>query len=344
MNINFIDQIGNLLGVSEEMELYIGGELVTDLVIPGKYKTVKDYSFFGYKKLRSVIFEEGVVAIGGGAFSESVITKAILPNSIRRYGFLSSPFERCRSLKETNIPKGVWALPWDSLRDTAIESIELPEGLKVIPDGCFESCRRLKHVAIPNSVTRVGVAAFYDCVSLEELIFPDSVHFIGPMSLGSIKRIILPEDWNYIGDKRDSLFMGSELDKLKMNEYDNALYIGSRSNPYQVLIRAKSKDIENCHIHEDCLYICGFGSYSSEITGFYGCKNLKALALPKNLKRIEYEALSNCDCLESVELPPSFGSLDPRVYKGSPKLKLKGSGVKKAKKRILSKHPRRKSV
>ena len=334
MNIDFTDNKANLLDVSDEMELYIDGKLVTDLVISGKYKVVKSHSFFGYKKLNSVVFEDGVEVIEKGAFARSGITKAVLPESVkdligeRRGGYFSSPFQNCENLKEINIPKGIKVLPNYFLDGTAIENIELPEGLEIIPVSCFNYCQSLKSINIPSSVHTVKEHAFNGCNSLEEIIFPDSVHFIGTMSFTNIKRIILPENWSYIGNKHWSLIEHSKLDKLEMNEYDNALYIGSRTNPYQVLVRAKNKDIESCIIHKDCQYILGCSSHSYGNMGFYECKNIKSLALPKHIKRIEFGTLSNCDSLESVDLPGSFGVLDPKVYDGSPKLKFKEFGVK----------------
>lgn len=332
MNIEFTDDKANLLGVNDDVELYINGQLITDLVIPNKYKVVKSNSFFGYKKLKSVIFEEGVEIIEKGAFVRSGITKVTLPNSIKdlvgeKYGgYFSSPFEYCESLKEINIPQNLKVLPDYFLYSSSIEEIILPDGLEVIPAGCFNGCTLLKSINIPDSVHTVKEHAFYNCDSLEEIIFPDSVHFIGVMSLKNIKKIILPEDWNYIGNKYWPLFDQIKFEHLEMNEYDNALYIGSRTNPYQVLLRAKNKDIDSCIIHQNCEYICGGGQYKN--MGFYECKNIKSLIIPSKIKRIEFGALSKCDSLESVDLPISYGALDKKVYEGSSNLKFKEYGLK----------------
>ena len=334
LNIEFKDDKGCLLNVSEEMELYIDGKLVTDLVIPGKYKTIKAYSFFGYKRLKSVTFEEGVEVIEKGAFARSGLSKVTLPNSVtdlvgKRFGgFFSSPFQYCSELKEINIPNTLKVLPNYFLNGASIESIELSGGLKEIPSGCFSGCKKLKNINIPSSVHIVNDHAFYGCDSIEELIFPNSVTQIGLMSFSNIKKIVLPEDWDYVGNKHWALFENTKLDALEMNEYDNAYYIGSNTNPYQVLVSAKNKDIESCLIHQDCKYICGCGSYSLGNMGFYKCNKIKSLIIPNGVKRIEPGALSNCDSLESVELPDSFGVLEPYVYDGSPKLKFKEFGVK----------------
>lgn len=334
MDIEFDDDKGNLLGVNDEVELYVDNKLVTDLVVPGKFKVVKPYTFFGYKKLRSVTFEEGVETIYPGSFARSGVEDVKLPNSVTNltarvvYSFFTSPFMGCSSLKQINIPKGIKELPASFLSSTSIEKIDLPDQLEIIPDRCFAYCKSLKSVKIPNGVKRVGANAFFKCDSLNELIFPDSVHYIGTISLENLEKIILPEEWTFVGHQSMLLFDYPILEKLKMNEYDNALYVGSRTNPYQVLVRAKSKDVSNCNIHKDCKYICGCGSYSRGESGFYECKNIKSLFLPEGIKRIEYGALAKCDSLETVDVPVEFGELDPNVYIDSKKLKFKDFGVK----------------
>ena len=334
MNITFDDDKGNFLGVNDDVELYINNQLVTDLVIPGKFKTIRAHSFFGYKKLKSVTIREGVEEIKPGAFARSGIEKVVLPESItslvseRRSGYFTSPFQSCESLKEINIPKNLKVLPNNFLDYSLVESVTLPEGLEVIPSSCFNSCKCLKEINIPSSVHTVKEHAFYKCDALEEIIFPNTVHFIGSMSLKNIKKIILPEQWDFTGNKYWPLFEDCPLDKLEMNKYDNALYIGSRTNPYQVLIRAISKDIESCDIHKDCKYLCGCSAHSFNKMGFYECKNLKSLIIPEGIKRIEYGALGKCESLEKVDLPLSYGVLDPEIYSGSTKLKFKEYGLK----------------
>ena len=334
MNIEFSDDKANLLGATDEVELYIDNELVTDLVIPSKYKVIKANSFFGYKKLRSVVIEEGVEVIERGAFVRSGVTKVVLPNTVidlmgNKYGsYFSSPFQFCNELKEINIPKGIKELPISFVERSSITSIELPEGIEVIPSSAFNSCKFLKSINIPSSVHTIESHALSNLDSIEEIIIPDNVHHLGIMTLSpNTRKVIFPEEWDYIGNKYNSIFEASKIDKLETNEYDNALYLGSRKNPYQILLKAKNKDISSCVIHKDCQYICGLATIYGE-GGFYECKNIKSLSFPKGIKRIEFEALGKCDSLESIDLPSSFGSLDPKVYDGSPKLKIKEFGVK----------------
>jgi len=45
---------------------------------------------------------------------------------------------------------------------------------------------------------------------------------------------------------------------LTYHAYDNALYLGNKSNPYLVLVKAKNTSIASCTIHEDTRVIYRF--------------------------------------------------------------------------------------
>jgi hypothetical protein len=53
---------------------------------------------------------------------------------------------------------------------TNLKSVILPEGLKIIPDYCFDCCRSLTKVIIPSTVTHINPAAFHYCSSLSTVI------------------------------------------------------------------------------------------------------------------------------------------------------------------------------
>lgn len=68
----------------ERAGLYLNGELITDLVIPDGCRSISDFAFTSYGKLKSVTFPEGVTTIGSGAFSGCYALEQItLPKTIR---------------------------------------------------------------------------------------------------------------------------------------------------------------------------------------------------------------------------------------------------------------------
>ena len=66
LNMDFDNQFQNPLLYAEQ--LYLNGELVTELVIPKEITVIKKYAFFGCSSIKRVIIPEGVTTIGDVAF------------------------------------------------------------------------------------------------------------------------------------------------------------------------------------------------------------------------------------------------------------------------------------
>ncbi|MBR3893819.1 MAG: leucine-rich repeat domain-containing protein [Clostridia bacterium] len=60
--------------------------------------------------------------------------------------------------------------PWYNSR-SAIKRVTIQDGVTSIGNMAFYGCN-MTHVDIPNSVVRIGEAAFNQCIYLEELVLP----------------------------------------------------------------------------------------------------------------------------------------------------------------------------
>lgn len=63
--------------------------------------------------------------------------------------------------------------------DTALESVNIGNGIKSIGASSFSGCSNLTSVILPESLNRIGNYAFYDCAALESVVIPKNVIFIG---------------------------------------------------------------------------------------------------------------------------------------------------------------------
>jgi len=77
-----------------------------------------------------------------------------------------------------------------------------------------------------------------------------------------------------------------------MESGDYAYYIGTKENPYAVLLAASSKSTTACHINEKTEYIY-FGAFG-------GCRELKAIKIPENVRGIGPRAFYDCQKLTQV--------------------------------------------
>ena len=103
-------------------------------------------------KVKTVIINEGVSSIGGGAFVHCYDLSSIsIPNSVTSIGDVS--FNGCSKLSE----------------------ISISDNVSYIGAEAFVGCSSLVSVNIPNSTTTIEVNAFASCSSLTSIEIPESV-------------------------------------------------------------------------------------------------------------------------------------------------------------------------
>lgn len=126
--------------------LYLNGELITELVIPDGITAIKNNAFAG-GNFNSIIIPEGVTSIGEYAFENCTnITSVKIPNSVTFIG--EHAFRDCKNLT----------------------GVRLPDGITEIHRYTFAMCYELKDIIIPSSVTLIERGAFYSA-GLEKLFF-----------------------------------------------------------------------------------------------------------------------------------------------------------------------------
>ena len=186
-NIYFRNYYSNPLSRSRS-NLYVNGELLTDLIIPNSITGVKDYAFGGCQSLISVLIPEGITYIGKGAFEDcSNLDSITIPKSVTNIG--GSAFDGTSWL--ANQPDGMININ-NMLYKYKCHDSELPENASIeIPSGITKICgyafygyrygeyNRIAYVCIPESVTEIGASAFAGCYNLTSITIPKSVTMIG---------------------------------------------------------------------------------------------------------------------------------------------------------------------
>lgn len=168
-------------------EIYIDGELATDITIPKGITKICDYAFVGCDTITNVVIPNSVISIGNSAFFDCSNLKNIsIPNSVISIG--DSAFYYCYNLKNISIPNSVVNIGAGAFSGCSnLEEVEIPDGIKFIKDSTFAFCENLTTIIIPQSVKEIGNLAFYRDSSnyLSNVLFKgsksqwDSIHISG---------------------------------------------------------------------------------------------------------------------------------------------------------------------
>lgn len=237
----------------------------------------------------SVIPDDGsVIEISNHAFGGCNIAEVVIPDSVKNLGsdsYNGDVFKDCSRLETVVIGNGVTSIGWYA----------------------FEGCSRLKNVTIGQNVTSVGWCAFEGCKSLVNIEIPTNVTIIESdvfNKCSNLENITLPDELNELNGGE----WFTNCKKLNFSEYDNALYLGNKNNPYIVLIKAKDKSIKSCIINDRTKIVVD--------EAFKGCTSLSAVIFSNSIKRIGCSAFENCKELTNIRIPDSVESIEPDTFKG----------------------------
>ena len=157
-DIDFVDEYSNPL--NNGAGLYIGGDLLTEVVVPESITTV-GYQLTGCTSLTLITLHSGVTSIGYEAYYRcSNLESITFAEGSQLTSIGECAFYGCSSLTSIEIPAGVTELPDD-----------------VVYDGVFSGCSNLASVTFAegSQLTSIGSYAFEGCSSLTSIDIPARV-------------------------------------------------------------------------------------------------------------------------------------------------------------------------
>ena len=113
-----------------------------NITIPESVTSIGDVTFRNCTSLKNFTFPESVVSIGWGALWGCKNLESItLPNNLHEIpSFLT---EECPALKTINIPTNMTSINSDAFWESSLQTITIPEGIKLIDSGAFAFCKNL---------------------------------------------------------------------------------------------------------------------------------------------------------------------------------------------------------
>ncbi len=285
--------------------VYLGGALLTDLVVPDGVTRIGLYAFYDCDTLKSVKLPNSVTYIGNYAFAYCRSLESInIPDSVTVIG--QDAFYAASKVKEEE--GGVsyvdkWVIGYTdssanatvSLRENTagiagevfsdrsnLRSITIPGSVKSI--GVFRNCQNLASVVLGNGITSIDAHAFSGCIALESITIPDSVTSIGSSAFydcKSLTGITIPDSVTSIGSS--AFYNCKSLTGITIP--DSVTSIGSSAF-------AGCWGLTSITIPDS---VTSIGN-----DAFYGCEGLTSITIGKGVAEIGDCAFLYCLALESI--------------------------------------------
>ena len=162
----------NLYGanpLSYAHNLYLNGELVTDLVIPNSVTSIHATAFAGCTGLTSVTIGNGVTSIGDSAFSGCTGLTSVHITDIAAWCKISFGAPYASGSYYTANP--LYYAHNLYLNGELVTELVIPDSVTSIGATAFYGCTGLTSITIPDSVTSIGYYAFAGCTGLKSITF-----------------------------------------------------------------------------------------------------------------------------------------------------------------------------
>ena len=193
----------------EDRNLYLDGQLITELKIPEGTASISAYAFYGCNGITSAVIPESVTSIGVDAFRgcdalgdvhiSDITAWMSIVFSVFDGNCIGHPF-----YYSTQENRNLY------LDGQLITEMEIPEGIASISASAFYGCNGITSIVVPESVTSIGEGAFCGCDALRDVYISDvaawaSISYPG----GEFERIGHP--FYYSTQENRNLYLDGQL-------------------------------------------------------------------------------------------------------------------------------------
>ena len=299
-NLNFTDEYNNPLYENMYLELYLDGELITDLVIPEGVTKIGDYAFYNYGHLKSVTIPNSVTSIGKYAFytCDYNLTTVNFGSGLKTIGDYA--FSSCSSIESIDLPDKLESIGDHAFSYCSIYSITIPDSVVSLGNSAFANCSLLNEVKFGSGLKHIGNYAFSGCQSITDITIPNGVTTIGFRVFNCCQELtsitIPPSVTNIKGDAFSECYALSTVNISDLVAWCSINFENTLSSPllYGATLYLNGEQLINLVIPEGVTEIADYA--------FFLCDDIETLVIPNSVTYIGEYAFNSCSSLREVTM------------------------------------------
>ena len=297
---------------------------VISINIPQNVTSIGMKAFFGCNRLSSIHIPVNVTSIGPNAFQ---FCPSVTSIQVENGNTVYDSRENCNALIETATNTILWGC----------QNTVIPNTVTAIGYAAFYECSGLTSIDIPNSVMAIGEYAFAGCNGLTTANIPNSVTTIGKHAFSGCTKLIditipntlttIEEGVFYFCTGLTSIIIPNTVTAIGYRAFTGCSGLTS------ILVESGNgvyDSRENCNaIIETADHTLILGCQNTVIPNnvtcigdeaFWACTNLTSISIPNSVTSIGNGAFNQCINLTSICIPNSVTSIGNVAFSQCSKL------------------------
>ncbi len=264
-------------------QAFYGCKALTSVTLPANIKVVENNAFYSCSGLTNITIGSNLIDLAGLSTVASNITTT---NDAIYFGDGTNSYLALAKVKNTSLTsfevnantKYILQGAFSGL--TAIERVNLPEGLEIIEKSAFSGCSSLSTINLPSTLKTIKDSAFSGCSALTSISIPDDIELI------------------------DGAFSGSGIKELRVESLEQLFKCRLGNTGVDVYV--------NDVLLEDLVIPGSIKVIESE--ALYGIKSLKTVEVQDGVRYIGARAFAYCTNLQSVIIPSSVEEMGAFLF------------------------------